>query len=169
MTELTRSASGVVPLDVATRERGLDFLRGMIDRLHPSPPFAETSDIWMTIAEEGRVVFEGMPSQRFLNPLGTVHGGWLSALLDSAMGCAVHSTLKPGYGYTTVDMSVTFVRAVSPKTGKLTCEGKTIHVGGRIATAEGRILDAAGKLVAHGTETCMILQVPAAAERPSGD
>ena len=93
-----------------------------------------------------------------MNPLGRIHGGWTSTLLDSAMGCAVHSTLKLGYGYTTIDMTVTFVRGVQPTSGKLTCEGKIIHSGSRIATAEGHVLDAAGRLIAHGTETCMILR-----------
>ncbi|HET9535247.1 MAG TPA: PaaI family thioesterase [Mesorhizobium sp.] len=79
---------------------------------------------------------------------------------DSAMGCAVHSMLKPGHAFTTVDMTVSFVRAVLPTSGKLTCEGKIIHFGGRIATAEGRVTDVAGKLIAHGTETCMILNAP---------
>jgi len=159
---------GVVPMTTVARSTGLAFLQGVIGRRHPAPPFAETSDIWMTLAEHGRVVFEATPSQRFLNPLGTVHGGWISTLIDSAMGCAVHSTLKPGFGYTTVDMTVTFVRAVMPASGILTCEGKIVHSGGRIATAEGRIVDAAGKLIAHGTETCMILKIPAAGEAPDG-
>jgi uncharacterized protein (TIGR00369 family) len=89
-------------------------------------------------------------------------GGWISTLLDSAMGCAVHSMLKPGHGFTTVDMTVSFVRAVLPTTGKLTCEAKIIHSGGRIATAEGRVIDAGGKLIAHGTETCLILKASTA-------
>ena len=151
---------GVVPISTVTASTGLAFLQDMIARRHPAPPFAETTDIWITEAEHGRVMFEAAPSPRFLNPLGTLHGGWVSTLLDSAMGCAVHATLKPGYGYTTVDMAVTFVRAVLPSSGKLKCEGKIIHSGGRIATAEGRVLDAAGKLIAHGTETCMILKIP---------
>jgi uncharacterized protein (TIGR00369 family) len=113
-------------------------------------------------AEHGRVVFEGPAGAKVLDPLGTIHGGWISTLLDSAMGCAVHSTLKPGHGYTTVDMTVSFVRAVLPTSGKLICKGKIIHSGGRIATAEGRVTDAAGKLIAHSTETCMILKPMAA-------
>jgi uncharacterized protein (TIGR00369 family) len=152
---------GVVPAATAMQSDGLTFLRSMLSRRYPSPPFAETSDIWLVMAEHGRVLFEASPSHKFLNPLGTVHGGWISTLLDSAMGCAVHSTLKPGHGFTTVDMTVSFVRAVMPATGKLTCEGRIIHSGGRIATAEGRVTDAAGRLFAHGTETCMILKGPA--------
>jgi uncharacterized protein (TIGR00369 family) len=147
---------GIVPMATATQIDGLTFLRNMIARHYPSPPFAETSDIWLIEAEHGRVVFEGPAGAKVLDPLGTIHGGWISTLLDSAMGCAVHSTLKPGHGYTTVDMTVSFVRAVLPTSGKLICKGKIIHSGGRIATAEGRVTDAAGKLIAHGTETCMI-------------
>jgi uncharacterized protein (TIGR00369 family) len=151
---------GVVPAATAMQTDGLTFLRNMISQHYPAPPFAETSDIWIVMADHGRVLFEASPAVKFLNPLGTIHGGWISTLLDSAMGCAVHSTLKPGHGFTTVDMTVSFVRAVLPTTGKLTCEGKIIHSGGRIATAEGRVIDAAGKLIAHGTETCLILKAP---------
>jgi len=150
----------VVPAATAMQTDGLTFLRNMISQHYPAPPFAETSDIWLVLADHGRVLFEALPAERYLNPLGTIHGGWISTPLDSAMGCAVHSTLQPGYGFTTVDMTVSFVRAVSPASGKLTCEGKIIHSGGRIATAEGRVIDAAGKLIAHGTETCMILKAP---------
>ena len=151
------SKFGVVPPATIMQTGGLTFLRDLIAQKHPAPPFAEVSDIWLIAAEQGRVVFEGLPAQKFLSPLGTVHGGWISTLLDSAMGCAVHSTLPAGHGYTTVDMSISFVRAVLPAVGKLTCEGKIIHCGSRIATAEGRVTDAAGKLIAHGSETCMIL------------
>jgi uncharacterized protein (TIGR00369 family) len=153
---------GVVPAATAMQTDGLTFLRHMISQHYPAPPFAETSDIWLIEAEQGRVIFEAVPAQRFLNPLGTIHGGWISTLLDSAMGCAVHSMLKPGHGFTTVDMTVSFVRAVLPTTGKLTCEAKIIHSGGRIATAEGRVIDAGGKLIAHGTETCLILKASTA-------
>jgi uncharacterized protein (TIGR00369 family) len=153
---------GIVPKDVAGGVSGLAFLQGLLNQTFPAPPFAQTTDIWLAEVETGRIVFEATPSARFYNPLGTVHGGWTSALLDSAMGCAVHSTLKPGQIYTTVDMNVSFVRAVIESTGKLRCEGKIIHVGNRIATAEGRIWDAAGTLIAHGTETCLIINLPPA-------
>jgi uncharacterized protein (TIGR00369 family) len=160
---------GLVPPAIAAADGGLAFLQAVINRVHPAPPFAESTSIWMTSAEKGRVVFEAHPSSKFLNPLGSVHGGWVSTLLDSAMGCAVHSTLLPGHGYTTVDMTVTFVRAVRPDSGPLTCEGKIVHAGGRIATAEGRIHDAQGRLIAHGTETCMILRAPTSATAPEGE
>ena len=150
---------GVVPREVATGVAGLAFLERLRDRTQPVPPFASETDIWLIEVESGRAVFEAKPSTRFYNPLGTVHGGWISTLLDSAMGCAVHSLLKLGQMYTTIDMTVSFVRPVFEKTGKLRCEGKIIHAGGRVATAEGRVWDDAGNLIAHGTETCLVMAV----------
>jgi uncharacterized protein (TIGR00369 family) len=154
---------GVVARDIATGMAGLDFLRGLRDRTRPVPPFAVETDIWLVEVESGRVVFEALPSSRFYNPHGTVHGGWISTLLDSAMGCAVHSVLKAGQTYSTVDMTVSFVRPVFETTGKLRCQGKIIHAGGRIATAEGRVWDQTGTLIAHGSETCLVMTVPGAA------
>jgi uncharacterized protein (TIGR00369 family) len=151
---------GVVPREIAAQVSGLDFLRGMRERTYPAPPFAHATDIWIAEVGSGRIVFAAIPSSRFYNPMGTVHGGWIATLLDSAMGCAVHSVMKAGQSYTTVDMTVSFVRPVLEKTGKLRCEGKVIHAGGRIATAEGRVWDAGGRLVAHGTETCVVLTLP---------
>jgi uncharacterized protein (TIGR00369 family) len=160
--ERARARTGVVAREVATAVSGLEFLTSLRDAVHPAPPFAAVADIWIAEVAVGRVVFEALPSARFYNPLGTVHGGWISTLLDSAMGCAVHSTMEPRQSYTTVDMTVSFVRPVFEQTGKLRCEGKVIHVGGRIATAEGRVWDQAGTLIAHGSETCLLLSVPSA-------
>jgi uncharacterized protein (TIGR00369 family) len=154
---------GVVPREIATGVAGLDFLEGLRKRAHPAPPFAAQTDIWIVEVASGRVVFAATPSQRYYNHMGTVHGGWISTLLDSAMGCAVHSVLKAGQAYTTIDMTINFVRPVFEKTGKLKCEGKIIHAGGRIATAEGRVWDEAGTLIAHGSETCMVMAVPGTA------
>lgn len=148
---------GVVPREEATRRSGLDFLRDLLAHRIPAAPISQTAGLWLTEAEPGRVIFAGEPSAAFLNPLGTVHGGWMATLLDSAMGCAVHSLLKPGQSYTTAELKVNFVRPVLPGAGVLRCEGKVIHGGSRLATAEGRLTDAAGKLLAHGSTTCMIL------------
>ncbi len=150
--------SGILPIAAATAASGLDFLMGLRDGRHPMPPFAAETDIRLSEVERGRVLFEGVPSARFYNPLGTVHGGWIATLLDSAMGCAVHATLAAGETYATVDMAISLVRAVTADTGKLRCEGKIVHAGGRIATAEGRVWDGTGTLIAHGTETCLILR-----------
>lgn len=150
--------AGVVPREVLTGGTGLAFLQGLLDGRHPPPPFSRTTGIYLASVAAGRVVFTGTPSEEFLNPLGTVHGGWTSALLDSAMACAVHSTLEAGQGYTTVEMKLNFVRPVLPSSGVLTCEGTVLHRGATLATAEGRIVNAAGKLLAHGTETCIIIE-----------
>ncbi|WP_131740156.1 PaaI family thioesterase [Actinomadura roseirufa] len=106
--------------------------------------------------EPGRVVFSLTPRTDFSNPLGIVHGGILSTLLDSAMGCAVHTSLPEGTGYTTLELKVNFVRPVALDAGPLRCEGTVLHLGRRVATADGRVTNADGKLVAHGTTTCMV-------------
>jgi len=155
----TSTRFGVVDVATATRGTGLEFLTQMQSGVHPAAPFAEVIGMRLVEASAGRVVFDADPSARFYNPLGTVHGGWLASLLDSAMGCAVHSMLQAGQGFTTVEMKVNYVRPVLEQTGTVRCAGSVIHFGGRIATSEGRIVDGAGKLIAHGVETCMIVDV----------
>ena len=152
---------GVTDFKTATSMSGIAFLQAMMSGKFPAPPICEALDFILVEVEPGRAVFEGIPRNGFRNPLGTIHGGWMSTILDSALGCAVHSTLKAGQGFTTVDLAVSFVRAVHESTGKLRCEAKVIHAGGRIATAEGRLVDAEGKLYAHGTTTCLVMQIPA--------
>ncbi|HWV83288.1 MAG TPA: PaaI family thioesterase [Hyphomicrobiaceae bacterium] len=154
-------AFGVTDFKTATSMSGIEFLQAMMSGKYPAPPICETLDFILVEAAPGRAVFEGLPSDRFRNPLGTVHGGWMSTLLDSALGCAVHATLKAGHGFTTVDLAVSFVRAVHQSTGKLRCEAKVIHSGARIATAEARLVDVEGKLYAHGTTTCLIMPISA--------
>jgi uncharacterized protein (TIGR00369 family) len=151
---------GVVSRDVLLAEDGLSFLRGLIDGRHPGPPFADAMEFDLAEADEGRVVFVGKPSPRFFNPLGTIHGGWTATILDSAMACAAHATLKTGEGYTTLEMKINYVRPVMPESGIVRCEGRLIHRGGNVITSEGKLVDAAGKLLAHGTETCLILRAP---------
>jgi uncharacterized protein (TIGR00369 family) len=154
---------GVVSREVLVADDGLSFLRGMIEGRHPGPPFADAMDFDLVEAEEGRVVFSGRPSARFFNPLGTIHGGWTATILDSAMACAAHATLKPGEGYTTLEMKINYVRPVMPGSGTVRCEGRLIHRGGTVATTEGRLVDERGKLLAHGTETCLIFSAKAGA------
>jgi uncharacterized protein (TIGR00369 family) len=158
-------AIGVVSRDVLVAEGGLSFLRGLIDGRHPAPPFSQTTGAYLVEAEPNRVVFRGTPSAAFLNPLGTIHGGWTSAILDSAMACAVHTTLEPGQGYTTVEMKLNFVRPITPDVGEVTCEGVVVHRGGTLATSEGKLFDAQGRLLAHGSETCMIFAASALATK----
>ena len=107
--------------------------------------------------DEGRVVFTGETDYSFLNPMGTVHGGWIATILDSAMGCAVHSTLRPGQIYTTTAMTINYVRPLLEDSGLVRCEATAVYSGARMATSEGKLVDSKGRLIAHGSESCMIL------------
>ena len=147
---------GVVPLDQARTLDGLTLMTGVMDGRFPAPPIAQALGFTIAEVDPGRVVFTYTPVFAHYNPLGTVHGGIAATLLDSVMGCCIHTTLKAGVGYTTVEIKVNYVRAMTDRTGPVRVEGKIINVGSRIATSEGRLYDAAGKLLAHGTTTCLI-------------
>jgi len=136
---------------------GLDYLAGVLRGDFPAAPIAATVGITPVDFAPGRAVFEGTPARFVYNPLGSVHGGWAATLLDSAMGCAVHTTLPAGKGYTTVDLSITLVRAITDKVPRVRCEANVLHGGGSVVTAEGRIVDDAGTLYAHATTTCLVL------------
>jgi len=148
-----------VPMTELINRTGLDLLRGVMTGDLPSAPISDTLDFFLAEVEPGRVVFQGNPQSAFYNPIGSVHGGWVATLLDSCVGCAVHSMLPAGKGYTTVELKVNFVRAVTPDIGPLRAEGKIINLGGRIGTAEGRLTDTAGRLYAHATTTCLIFDM----------
>jgi uncharacterized protein (TIGR00369 family) len=135
---------------------GLDFLRAIAAGELPQPPIAELMNFRLTGVELGKVLFEGTPGPQHYNPIGTVHGGFAATVLDSVMACAVHSTLPAGMAYTTLELKVNFVRAITQGTGLVLAESKVIHQGARVATSEGRIHDAKGKLYAHGSTTCLI-------------
>ena len=137
---------------------GLEYLRKIVAGELPRPPISALMNFGLVELGEGYAVFAVEPAEYHYNPIGVVHGGLAMTLLDSAMGCAVHSMLPAGAGYTTLEVKVNFVRAMTAETGRVRCEGKLIHLGGRTATAEGRILDEAGKLYAHGTTTCLIFR-----------
>jgi uncharacterized protein (TIGR00369 family) len=136
---------------------GLEYLRGIQSGVYPDAPIAATLGFRLAEVDVGRAVFEGTPQRFAYNPLGGVHGGWAATLLDSALGCAVHSTLPAGKGYTTVDLSVSLVRGISERTKLVRCEATLIHAGSSIATASARLVDESGQLYAHGTATCLIL------------
>lgn len=146
-----------LPRDEIVALSGVQVLSKVVTGELPRPPFAGTTNIVLSEVDEGRAVFTGQPDFAFLNPLGTIHGGWIATILDSAMGCAVHSMLKAGQGYTTTAMTINYVRALFPDSGEVRCEATAIHVGSRLATSEGRIIDQKGRLIAHGSESCMIL------------
>jgi uncharacterized protein (TIGR00369 family) len=156
------AGAGIASLADLRGRSGAQFFDAIGNGQLPSPPIGHTLDFWPVEWEPGRVVFQGMPALAHYNPLGSVHGGWIATLLDSAVGCAVHSTLPAGKGYTTVELKVNYVRAVTIETGPLRAEGKVIHVGGQIGTAEGRLFDASDKLYAHATTTCLIFSLPEA-------
>ena len=136
---------------------GLEHLRGIVDGTIPQAPMAELMGFAPTEIEEGFAVFEGEPTDALNNPMGTVHGGFAATILDSAMGCAVHSTLPAGGAYATLELSVNLIRPITAQTGRVRAEGRLIHAGRRAATAEGRLVAVdTGKLLAHGTTTCLI-------------
>ncbi|HEY7810066.1 MAG TPA: PaaI family thioesterase [Allosphingosinicella sp.] len=136
---------------------GLDVLQAMVAGKLPGPPIARTLGFRLVEVEAGRAVFEGDPGPHLLNPLGSVHGGWALTLIDSATGCALHTELAAGIGYTTVETKGNFTRSIAADAGTVRCEGRVVHLGRQIATAEARIIGADGKLLAHGTSTLMIL------------
>ena len=150
---------GLIPMETWRAEKPLDVFRKMIGRELPAPPIGEHFDFTMSEIGAGRAVFEGKPHGKFYNPLGTVHGGFITTLLDSAMACAIHSTLDAGRGSTSVEIKVNFVRPIFEKTGTLRAVGEVVNVGKQIASAEGKLLDENGKLYAHGTTTCFIFDI----------
>ncbi len=147
---------GVTPLDQVQHLSGLEFMQGILEGRFPPAPIAAALKFELTEVEHSRAVFEGVPEFAFYNPIGSVHGGYAATLLDSCMGCAVHTTLPAGRAYTTLEFKINFVRAMTDKTGRVRAEGRVIHPGSRAATAEGNLYDAGGKLLAHATTTCMI-------------
>jgi len=168
LPERTRTFAWDDPLigaQVAPTMSGLAFLQAIARGELPAPPIMLLLNIGFQAAEEGRVVFSVEPAEYHYNPIGMVHGGLASTLCDSAMGCAIQSTLPAGVGYTTLELKVNFVRPLTIATGLVLCEGKVINVGGRVGTAEARVTDRAGKLYAHATTTCLIMRPPTATER----
>jgi uncharacterized protein (TIGR00369 family) len=151
---------GVARPEQLAGKSGLAFLTGMLAGEYPVPPIAESLDFTLVEVEFGRAVFQGTPLARHYNPLGSVHGGWFATLLDSALGCAVHTTMPAGKGYTTAELKVNIVRPLTTRIPLVRAEGKVIHGGNRMATAEARLTGPDGKLYAHGSTTCFIFDAP---------
>lgn len=149
---------GVSSYDEIKHLSGLEMLRAMIAGDLPAAPIAEPLGFRLAEVEKGRALFEGTPGPQLLNPLGAVHGGWALTLIDSACGCAVHTELDAGVGYTTVETKVNFTRPIDPAGGAVRCEGKVLSRGRQIATAEAFLRAGDGKLLAHGTSTLIILR-----------
>lgn len=151
---------GLASPEQVAGKSGLEVLQAMLSGEIPYAAIAKTLDFTLMEVTEGRAVFQGRPLAQHLNPLGTVHGGWVATLLDSALGCSVHTLMPPGRGYTTAELSVNYVKALTPRVGRVRAEGKVIHCGRQLATAEARLVGADGTLYAHGTTTCLVFEIP---------
>lgn len=156
-----KAEAGVVPRETLLAYDGLTFLRLLIDGKLPPPPIMQTLDFRLVAADQGRVRFEAEPQFKHYNPIGVVHGGFAMTMLDSALGCAVHSTLEKGEAYTTLEFKINLVRPLTKNTGNVIAEGRIVHRGRTVATSEGEIKDEAGKLYAHATTTCMVFPAKA--------
>ena len=151
---------GVTPTEVMASMPGIDFVRAIFDGKLPAPPIMQNIEPFDSTAAPGVVVFHSIPGFRHYNPIGSVHGGYAATLLDSAMGLAVHSMLPAGTGYTTLEFKISFIRGMTKDTGPVRSEGRTMNVGRRAATAEARITDTKGRLLAHATTTCLVFEIP---------
>jgi len=159
VTERSRTYSWHDPRELFAKWRelsGADIARGLADGSLLPPPMADTLAFRLVEASEGRAAFEGEPADWMYNPIGVIHGGWAMTLLDSALGVSIHTTLAKGERYTTLETKVNFVRPILADTGRVRAEATVVHRGRRVATAEGRLRTADGKLLAHGTTTCLI-------------
>jgi uncharacterized protein (TIGR00369 family) len=141
----------------ARQMSGLDYLQAIVAGRFPAPPISRVLGFALVEAGEGRAVFEVQPGEKHYNPIGLVHGGLLATVLDSAMGCAIHSTLPAGTGYSTLEIKVNFTRPALKETGLLRCEAVIVHRGKQTATAQGSVRDQDGRLYAHGSTTCLLV------------
>jgi uncharacterized protein (TIGR00369 family) len=160
MTNRTRTIEWNDPMLTANGahgKTGLEFLQALIEGKIPPPPICATLDFTLIHVEEGLARFEGHPAEFQYNPIGVVHGGFATTLLDSAMGCAVMSTLDANSAYTTTQISINLTRAITAQTGPIVAESRVVHRGRSVATAEGTLKDAQGRLLAHATSTCMLM------------
>jgi uncharacterized protein (TIGR00369 family) len=160
--ERSRTFSWSDPLTTASAlsgMSGLDAIRAVASGQLPPPPIAEMLGMEITLVEPGHVIFALEPAEWMYNPIGSVHGGIAATILDSSLGCAVHTTLDAGVGYTTSDLQVRYVRAMSAGTGRVLAESRVVHSGRRLATAEGRLFAESdpARLFAHGSTSCLIL------------
>jgi uncharacterized protein (TIGR00369 family) len=147
-----------VMLDLIASLPGLDALRLLVARQTPPPPMAQLLNFTLVEVDEGRAVFEGEPGEEHYNPVGLVHGGFALTILDSALGCAIHTLLPAGVRYTTTDTQVRFIRGMTKDTGTVRCEAVALHVGRSTAVSEGKLYDSERRLLAVGTSACAILR-----------
>jgi uncharacterized protein (TIGR00369 family) len=150
--------AGIATPDQVLGKTGLQVLQAWLEGSFPSPYISDTMDFHLVEVGDGLAIFQGAPQLKHYNPIGTVHGGWYATLLDSALGCAVHSTLPAGRGYTTAEVGINIVRAANQNTGPLRAVGEVIHRGKQLATAQAKIVGPDGKLYAHATTTCLVFE-----------
>ena len=150
----------LTPPEVMASMAGIDFVRAIFDGKLPAPPIMQTVEPFDSTAEPGVVVMHSIPGFRHYNPIGSVHGGYAATLLDSAMGLAVHTALPAGTGYTTLEFKISFIKGMTKDSGAVRTEGRTLNVGRRAATAEARMTDSRGRLLAHATTTCLVFEIP---------
>jgi uncharacterized protein (TIGR00369 family) len=154
------AGAGVSRPDQVAGRTGMEMMQAMLCGELPYPPIAKTLDFNLITVGEGLAVFQGTPGHAHLNPMGTIHGGWYATLLDSALGCAVHTMMPAGRGYTTAELGVNLVRAINVKKApRVRAEGKVIHCGRQLATAEARLYGPDGTLYAHATTTCLVFEL----------
>ncbi|WP_211366526.1 PaaI family thioesterase [Verticiella sediminum] len=158
---LARQWPGVADPAALAGLDGLAVMRAMLAGATPYPPIAQTLGFVLVEVERGRVVYQGRPAQSHLNPMGTAHGGWFAAILDSALACAVHTLLPQGRGYTTAELSVNIVRALRPGEVRVRAIGEALHAGRQLATAQARLVGPDGTLYAHATTTCLVFETRA--------
>ena len=156
---------GVARPEQVAGKTGLEVMQAMLRGELPYPPMAKTLAFTIIEVEAGRAVFQGTPGFEHYNPLGSVHGGWFATLLDSALGCAIHTMMPAGRAYTTAELGVNLVRAITTKVPRVRAEGRVIHCGRQLATAEARLLGPDGTLYAHGSTTCLVFEL--GAQRPA--
>jgi uncharacterized protein (TIGR00369 family) len=150
---------GLARPDQIVGKTGLEMMQAMLRAEIPYAPIAKTLSFQLIEVGPGRAVFQGTPRPEHLNPLGTIHGGWFATLLDSALGCAVHTTMPAGRAYTTAELGVNLVKALTPRVERVRAEGKVIHCGRQLATAEARLVGPDGTLYAHATTTCLVFEM----------
>jgi uncharacterized protein (TIGR00369 family) len=156
----TMRQPGVARPDQVAGKSGMEFFAAMFSGELPYPPIGETLDFLPIEMSPGRAVFQGRPLLKHYNPLGTVHGGWFATLLDSCVACSIHTMLPAGKAYTTAELKINIVRPLTTKVPLVRAEGKVIHMGNRMGTADGRIVGPDGKLYAHASTTCFIFDTP---------
>ncbi|SCK59787.1 uncharacterized domain 1-containing protein [Variovorax sp. HW608] len=150
---------GLARPDQVVGKTGLEMMQAMIRAEIPYAAIAKTMNFQIIEVSPGRAVFQGKPLPQHLNPLGTIHGGWFATLLDSALGCAVHTMMPAGRAYTTAELGVNLVKALTPRVERVRAEGKVIHCGRQLATAEARLVGPDGTLYAHATTTCLVFEM----------